>query len=83
MDKIIRDEFIFDDESPFTCFAVEKFVYNETHRTYFFSEWIRHDRNPDNSLIILTANDGTDDFAQVKILKSENGYYLAMSKRSL
>lgn len=80
MDKIIRDESVFDEESPFMGYFVEQFVYEQTGKSYFFSEWIRPNIEPENSLIILTANDGTDDFVQVKIRKSETGYFLTISK---
>lgn len=80
MDKVVYDESVFDEESPFTGYCVEKFVYEQTGKSYFFGEWIRPNLKSEDSLIILTANDGTDDFVQVKILKSESGYFLAISK---
>lgn len=80
MNKIVRDETIFDEESPFTVYSVEKFVYDHTGKSYFFSEWIRSNHESENSLVILTANDDTDDFVQVRIQKSNSGYSLDISK---
>lgn len=80
MDKVVHDESVFDEESPFTGYLIEKFVYEQTGKSYFFSEWIRPTLKSENSLVILTANDGTDDFIQAKILKSESGYFLTISK---
>ena len=36
MDKIVTDESVFDEESPFIGYFVEKFVYEQTGKSYFF-----------------------------------------------
>ncbi len=80
MDKIINDESIFDEESPFTAYSVEKYVLSQTGKCFFFKQWIRPDCASENSVIILTANNETDETAIVKISKNESGFYLEFSK---
>ncbi len=82
MDKIIRNESIFNEESPFISYDVEKYVSSKTGRSFFFNYWIRNSHDPTGGVIVLTANDGTDDAAQVKVLKNEAGYYLEFSRIS-
>lgn len=74
MDKIIRNESIFNEESPFISYDVEKYVSSKTGRSFFFNYWIRNSHDPTGGVIVLTANDGTDDAAQVKVLKNEAEY---------
>lgn len=82
MEKIIQSESVFNDESPFHTYDVENYVSSKTGRTFFFKEWIRHNYDPAGSVIVLTANDGTNDAAQVKVLKNESKYYLEFSRIS-
>lgn len=83
MDKIVTNEAVFDEESPFTAYSVEKFVNSQAHKSFFFKEWIRSSYDPANTVIILSSNDDTDQSVQVLIRKDASGYYLEISKHSL